>query len=218
MSRIEERDNVPLTSFNRKQKKRKNDGEEILVWKPEDCAQPIGEMIRVSGEGEEIKYHYEKFKFDGKQYGLEDSVLIIPEVPNRKLYAAIIKDIYKQEEYMYVEVQWFYHLEEAEKKDGGNWESKDSRILFYSFHRDEVFAESVRQKCDVHFVPGDKQIPKPRQHPGFIVQNVYDFVNKKLWKLTDQDFEEKQKHEIDLLVAKTILRLGDLPDLPSFIS
>lgn len=110
-------------------------------------------------------------------------------------------------------MQWFYRLEEAEKKDGRNWEPRDSRDLFYSFHRDEVFAESVRNKCTVHFVPDRKKIPNPGPHPDFIVQNVYDFVDKKLWKLTDKDFDEKQKNEVDLLVAKTMSPLGDLPDI-----
>ncbi|CAE6186930.1 unnamed protein product [Arabidopsis arenosa] len=229
MSRSEDEDNVPLAKLNRKlsteemdckQKKRKKNDKEILVsedkWKPEDCAQPIGELIRCTGEGEEKKSHYKKFEFDLKHYGLEDSVLLIPAVPNRKLYVAIIKDIYKQgkEGYLYLEVQWFYRLEEAEKKDGRNWEQRDSRDLFYSFHRDEVFAESVRNKCTVHFVPDRKKIPNPGPpQPDFIVQNVYDFVDKKLWKLTDKDFDEMQKNEVDFLVAKTMSRLGDLPDI-----
>ncbi|KFK28630.1 hypothetical protein AALP_AA7G024500 [Arabis alpina] len=222
MLRNEDEDNVPLArskvrklNIEEMKKKRKSDVEEKPMeekWKQEDCAQPIGELIRFTGKEEDMKCHYEKFEFHGKQYGLEDSVLLIPEAPTRKLYPAIIKDIYKQgkEGYVYLEVQWFYRPEEAEIKYGESWESRDSRHLFYSFHRDEVFAESVKRKCLIYFVPCEKQIPK---QPGFIVQNVYDNVNKKLWKLTDNDFKEKQKHEIDLLVAKTMSQLGDFLDI-----
>ena len=63
--------------------------------------------------------------------------------------------------------QWFYRPEEAEKKGGGSWQSRDTRELFYSFHRDEVPAESVMHKCVVHFVPIHKQHPNRKQHPGF---------------------------------------------------
>lgn len=111
--------------------------------------------------------------------------------------------------------QWFYRPEEAEKKGGGNWQSSDTRELFYSFHRDEVPAESVMHRCVVYFVPAHKQLPKRKNNPGFIVRKVYDTVEKKLWKLTDKDYEDSKQHEIDLLVEKTMLRLGDLPDLES---
>lgn len=109
--------------------------------------------------------------------------------------------------------QWFYRPEEAEKKNGGNWLSSDTRELFYSFHRDEVPAESVMHKCVVHFIPANKQIPSRKVQPGFIVQKVYDTIFKRLFKLTDKDYEDSMQHEIDLLVQKTMSRLGDLPDI-----
>lgn len=109
--------------------------------------------------------------------------------------------------------QWFYRPEEAERKGGGNWNSSDARELFYSFHRDEVPAESVMHKCVVHFIPLNKQIPKRKQHPGFFVQRVYDTEQRRLFKLTDKDYEDSKQHEIDLLVQKTYARLGDVPDI-----
>lgn len=114
---------------------------------------------------------------------------------------------------MMVTGQWFYRPEEAEKRGGGNWESSDTRELFYSFHRDEVPAESVMHKCVVHFIPLNKQIPYRKQHPGFIVQRVYDTEQRRLFKLTDKDYEDNKQEEIDLLVQKTMSRLGDLPDI-----
>ena len=114
---------------------------------------------------------------------------------------------------MMVTGQWFYRPEEAERKGGGSWQSHDTRELFYSFHRDQVPAESVMHKCVVHFVPLHKQLPVRKQHPGFIVRKVYDTVEKKLWKLTDKDYEDSKQAEIDELVKKTMSRLGDLPDI-----
>ncbi|XP_073132947.1 ASI1-immunoprecipitated protein 3 [Henckelia pumila] len=177
-------------------------------------AQPMGEVVRVSGKGRGRRNHYDSFELDGLQYHLEDPVLLAPEREDQKPYVAIIKDITQTwSGDMMVTGQWFYRPEEAEKRTGGNWESRDTRELFYSFHRDEVPAESVLHKCVVHFIPLHKQIPNRKQHPGFIVQKVYDTEQRKLFKLTDKDYEDNKQQELDDLVQKTLKRLGDVPDL-----
>lgn len=180
----------------------------------QEDAKPVGEVVRVSGKGRGKKNHYKAMEYDGNRFDLEDPVLLTPEDKSQKPYVAIIKDITQAKDgSMMVTGQWFYRPEEAEKKGGGNWEARDTRELFYSFHRDEVPAESVMHKCIVHFVPLNKQLPIRKQHPGFIVQKVYDTVEQKLWKLTDKDYEDSKQHEIDILVQKTMLRLGELPDI-----
>lgn len=68
-------------------------------------------------------------------------------------------------------------------------------------------------KCVIHFIPLYKQLPSRSEHPGFIVQKVYDAFEKKLWKLTDKDYEENMQREIDLLLQKTRERLGELPSI-----
>ncbi|XP_052210351.1 uncharacterized protein LOC127813430 [Diospyros lotus] len=77
----------------------------------------------------------------------------------------------------------------------------------------DVPAESVMHKCVVHFIPLNKQIPNRKQHPGFIVQKVYDTEQRRLFKLTDKDYEDTKQCELDELVQKTLARLGDLPDI-----
>ncbi|XP_030538160.1 uncharacterized protein LOC115746507 [Rhodamnia argentea] len=188
--------------------------EEVEEEEPDEDAKPIGDAVRFSGKGRGRKSHYEAFELDGNQYELEDPVLLVPAEKDQKPYVAIIKDIAQTTKgSIMVTGQWFYRPEEAEKKGGGSWQSRDTRELFYSFHRDEVPAESVMHKCVVHFVPIHKQLPHRKQNPGFIVQKVYDTVEKKLWKLTDKDYEDNKQHEIDLLVQKTMQRLVDLPDI-----
>ncbi|KAG4993119.1 Chromatin remodeling protein EBS [Glycine max] len=177
-------------------------------------AKPLGQPVRVSGKGRGRKRHHDSFEFDGIQYTLEDPVLLVPEEKGQKPYVAIIKDITQSiNGNVKVTGQWFYRPEEAEKKGGGNWQSCDTRELFYSFHRDDVPAEAVMHKCVVHFVPRHKQLPKRKDHPGFIVQKVYDTVERKLWRLTDKDYEEFKQQEIDVLVEKTQQRIGELLDL-----
>lgn len=174
---------------------------------------PFGEVIRRVGRGKLEKRYYQAFELDGNRYEIEDPVLVTPEERNQKPYVAIIKEIKQSKDGIAVTGQWFYRPEEADKKSGGNWVSSDSRDLFYSFHRDEVAAESVMHKCVVHFIPPHKQAPLRSKHPGFIVRKVYDPTEKKLWNLTDKDYEDSKQAEINLLVQKTRDALGELPDI-----
>ncbi|XP_043717947.1 uncharacterized protein LOC122665872 isoform X2 [Telopea speciosissima] len=204
---------------NHEKKKMKLAGEESESNENKDeavqeGAKPIGEVIKFTGKGRGRRPHYSAFEFDGNRFDLEDPVLLTPEDADQKPYVAIIKDIEQTSDgSVMVTGQWFYRPEEAEKKGGGSWEPRDTRELFYSFHRDAVPAESIMHKCVVHFVPLNKQLPQRSRHPGFIIQKVYDIVEKKLWKLTDKDYEDSKQHEIDLLVQKTKERLGELPDV-----
>ncbi|KAH0842708.1 hypothetical protein HID58_090556 [Brassica napus] len=194
-------------------KETEEEEEEEEEEKPDD-ASPVGESVKVTGKGKGRRTHFLQFDYDGNKYNLEDPVLLVPEDKSQKPYVAIIKDITQTKDgSMMILGQWFYRPEEAEKKGGGNWLSSDTRELFYSFHRDEVPAESVMHRCVVYFVPAHKQLPKRKVNPGFVVRKVYDTVEKKLWKLTDKDYEDTKQHEIDLLVDKSMSRLGDLPDL-----
>ncbi|PHU27995.1 hypothetical protein BC332_00088 [Capsicum chinense] len=161
----------------------------------EDHAKPIGEVIRVTGRGRGRKNFYESFEYDGNRYELEDHVLLVPEA-DQKPYVAIIKDITQTKDgNMMVTGQWFYRPEEAVKITGGNWQSLDNRELFYSFHRDEIPAESVMHKCVVHYVTLSKQIPKRKEHPGFFVQKVYDTEQMRLFKLTEKSLDVTRDDE-----------------------
>ncbi|KAJ7964374.1 bromo-adjacent-likey (BAH) domain-containing protein [Quillaja saponaria] len=181
---------------------------------PLEDAKPIGDPIRVSGEGRKRIYHYKAFEFDKNQYELEDFVLMAPDKIDDKPYVAVIKDITQGKEgSLMLTAQWFYRPRDVERDRGGRLESRDLRELFYSFHTDEVSAESVMHKCVVHFVPLHKELPKRTEHPGFIVQRVYDYVEERLYKITDRDYEDKKQNEIDLLLHKTRSLLGDLPDI-----
>ncbi|KAJ6347446.1 hypothetical protein OIU76_004011 [Salix suchowensis] len=210
----------------RKKVREEKSEEEVEVEEvPQEDAKPAGVSTRVSGKGRGRRTHFDAFDFDGNRYelmlsehgnvaGMEDPVLLVPEDKEQKPYVAIIKDISQTKHgSMMVTGQWFYRPEEAERKGGGGWQSRDTRELFYSFHRDEVPAESVMHKCVVHFVPTHKQLPNRKQYPGFIVQKVYDTVERKLWKLTEKDYEYNKQHGIDLLVQKTLSRMRDLPDI-----
>nr|GMD74905.1 SWR1-complex protein 3-like [Ipomoea batatas] len=86
-------------------------------------------------------------------------------------------------------------------RTGANWPSRDTRELFYSFHRDEVPAESVMHKFQI------------ASNILVFSSKEYDTEQMNLFKLTDKDYEDNKQPEIDLLVQKTFSRLGDLPDI-----
>ncbi|CAH8388113.1 unnamed protein product [Eruca vesicaria subsp. sativa] len=200
---------------NEEEKERNEDDEERKeAGEKSHGVKPVGEPVKVTGKGKERRIHYRQFEYGGNRYHMEDSVLLNPEYDSEKPYVAFIKDINQRNDgRMMIMVQWFYRPEEAEKKGGGNWVANDTPEVFYSFHCDEANAESVMHRCVVYFVPAHKQLPKRKQNPGFIVRKVYDTDEKKLRKLTDKDYEVEIQHEIDLLVEKSMSRLGYLPDL-----
>ncbi|KAL0712951.1 hypothetical protein Bca4012_019929 [Brassica carinata] len=114
--------------------------------KPDDV-KPVCKPVKVTGRGNGRRTHYGQFKYGGKRYKLEDSVLLNPEGNILNPYIAIIKDITKKQDgRMMILGQWFYREEEAKKKNGGNWKVDSRRELFYSFHRDEFPAESVMHR------------------------------------------------------------------------
>ncbi|KAG2330476.1 hypothetical protein Bca52824_001656 [Brassica carinata] len=167
--------------------------------KPDDV-KPVCKPVKVTGRGNGRRTHYGQFKYGGKRYKLEDSVLLNPEGNILNPYIAIIKDITKKQDgRMMILGQWFYREEEAKKKNGGNWKVDSRRELFYSFHRDEFPAESVmHRRCVVNFFPPHKQLPKWRDKRGFIVRKVYNTDDMELWNLTDKGYEDAKQHELDL--------------------
>ncbi|PNT70602.1 hypothetical protein BRADI_2g14070v3 [Brachypodium distachyon] len=169
-------------------------------------AVPVGKPVKVTDKGNAQRKHYDAFECEGNTYKLWDTAMFVPELENQKPYVGIIKDIHKIGGSLSVTAQWFYRPEEADE-DGG-----EPRELFYSSHIDEVPAGSVMHTCMVHFIPQHKQVPSMKEHPGFIVQKVYDHIKEKLWDVADKDYLDNMQHEVDLLVKETMDRIGELPD------
>ncbi|KAI3713407.1 hypothetical protein L1987_71984 [Smallanthus sonchifolius] len=190
----------------------------VDVSHPVKAAKPIGDVVKISEEGTHWKNHYKAFDFDGNTYELEDTVLLASDSQGRmvKPYVAMIKDITKMEtKGIMLNVQWFYRPEDAAPRNGKKMEPIGARELFYSFHKDEVPAETIMHKCTVHFVTSQNHIPARKDYPGFIVQRVYDPNSNRLLKLANNGFLREMQEEIDLLVQKTMRRLGILSDAES---
>ncbi|KAI3681933.1 hypothetical protein L2E82_50242 [Cichorium intybus] len=168
----------------------------------EEDVKPIGNIVRVSGDGASRRNHFKGFEADGVSYELEDTVLISPEEHNiyMKPVVAIIKDISAMRDgRIMVTGRRFYRPEFANLGE--------ERELFYTLEEVEFPAELVMHKCRVHFVPSNKKIPSCEQHPGFIVQKVYDAKLKRLYAILDDDrgYEnDTWQHELFLLVVSHI--------------
>ncbi|XP_076887476.1 ASI1-immunoprecipitated protein 3-like isoform X1 [Bidens hawaiensis] len=168
---------------------------------------PIGNAVKVSCIGGSKRYHFNGFEARGVCYQLEDTVLVVPDDPyvNMKPSVAIIKDITAtQDGRITVTGQRFYRLDVAVNENGEKWESSDSRELFYSFDKTEFPASAVMHKCRVNFIPPNKEIPRAKHQPGFIVRKVYDSKYKELSELVDTCYDDSKQHELNLLLAKTI--------------
>ncbi|KAM0053641.1 putative BAH domain-containing protein [Helianthus debilis subsp. tardiflorus] len=187
----------------------------------DDVAKPIGGVVKISAEGtHDQKNHYKAFKFDGNTYELVLYFSWNVEYAGR--YCAFSSrfsrtddkaDITQMEnkEIMLI-AQWFYRPDDATpKRSRKNIELIGARELYYSFHKDEVSAESIVHKCIVHFVTTEKHVPPRKEYPGFIVLEVYDPKSKRLLKLTSNGFKQDFKEEINMLVQKTKRHLGILP-------
>ncbi|CAI9099654.1 OLC1v1036508C1 [Oldenlandia corymbosa var. corymbosa] len=180
----------------------------------EEEALPIGVKIRSLGTGSERIYHYEAFTYNGNSFHIDDPVYLVPDEPNGKPRVAIIKSIaQKPDQKLVVTGRMLYRPGEAQRANFGCWKPRSNREVFYSFHLEEFPAERVMHKIVLHFIPRNKQIPLRVQHPGLIVQSIYDTELKRLYNLRERSLGERRQNEIDLLIQNTTSRLGDLPDL-----
>ncbi|KAL8196241.1 hypothetical protein R6Q57_025241 [Mikania cordata] len=171
---------------------------------------PIGNVVRVSGVGRWKRHHFNGFEADGVCYQLEDTVLVVQSM-NTKPSVAIMKDISTTHDgRITVTGQRFYRLEFAENEEGVKWESTESRELFYSFDKAEFPADLVMHKCLVHFIPSNKEIPRAKDQPGFIVRKVYDSKYKELTELVDTGYDDCKQHQINVLLEKTIAKIPQL--------
>ncbi|XP_076887477.1 ASI1-immunoprecipitated protein 3-like isoform X2 [Bidens hawaiensis] len=145
---------------------------------------PIGNAVKVSCIGGSKRYHFNGFEARGVCYQLDITAT--------------------QDGRITVTGQRFYRLDVAVNENGEKWESSDSRELFYSFDKTEFPASAVMHKCRVNFIPPNKEIPRAKHQPGFIVRKVYDSKYKELSELVDTCYDDSKQHELNLLLAKTI--------------
>lgn len=101
-------------------------------------------------------------------------------------------------------VNWLYRPSDVKLAKGVQLEAAPNEI-FYSFHRDEISAESLLHPCKVAFLR--KGVELPSGVLSFVCRRVYDVANKCLWWLTDKDYINERQEEVDRLLDKTQLEM-----------
>uniref|UniRef100_A0A7N0RBE7 TFIIS central domain-containing protein n=1 Tax=Kalanchoe fedtschenkoi TaxID=63787 RepID=A0A7N0RBE7_KALFE len=151
----------------------------------EDWPKPLGSPI---GSPDESGPLYGSFEFDGKQYELEDAVMVSNEDIEVRPGVAIIK---------------------VKINDDPRWSACDPRQLLFTDHQEEVPAETILYKCVVHFLPSHKQLPDRRVHPGFVVQHFYDYLKQRVISITDKGCcKGSLQKEIHAHLRETELSIG----------
>ncbi|XP_055831451.1 uncharacterized protein LOC129900490 [Solanum dulcamara] len=97
-------------------------------------------------------------------------------------------------------LNWLYRPAELKLSKGILLDTTPNEI-FYSFHRDETPAASLLHPCKVAFLPKGAELPTGIS--SFVCKRVYEISNKCLRWLTDQDYINEQRKEVDQLLYKT---------------
>ncbi|KAG6683613.1 uncharacterized protein LOC122289887 isoform X1 [Carya illinoinensis] len=144
------------------------------------------------------------FSKDGRKISVGDSALFKPAQDSRPFVGLIHWLTVSKENKITLGVNWLYRPAEVKLGKGVLLEAAPNEI-FYSFHKDEISAESLLHPCKVAFLR--KGVELPSGVSSFVCRRVYDITNKRLWWLTDQDFLNEQQEEIDQLLYQTQIRM-----------
>ncbi|KAK7411151.1 hypothetical protein VNO78_02583 [Psophocarpus tetragonolobus] len=143
------------------------------------------------------------FKY-GRRISVGDCALFKPS-EDRPPFVGIIRCLsLGKEKILKLGVSWLYRSIEVKLSKGVPLKGAPNE-LFYTFHKDEIDAESLLHPCKVSFLPKGAELP-----PGissFVCRRVYDIANKCLWWLNDQDYVNDCQEEVDQLLYRTCVEM-----------
>ncbi|XP_074316296.1 uncharacterized protein LOC141652645 isoform X2 [Silene latifolia] len=139
-----------------------------------------------------------------KEISIGDCALFKPQQQSPPFIGVIHSLGSDKETLLQLGVTWLYRPADIQLPKGVAIEAAPNEV-FYSFHRDEIPAASLLHPCKVAFLPKGVELP-----PGvssFVCRRVYDTTNKRLWWLTDKDFINGRREEVDQLLHKSQLEM-----------
>eukprot|EP00252_Welwitschia_mirabilis_P008858 TRINITY_DN2109_c1_g3_i1.p1 TRINITY_DN2109_c1_g3~~TRINITY_DN2109_c1_g3_i1.p1 ORF type:complete len:1723 (+),score=402.48 TRINITY_DN2109_c1_g3_i1:438-5606(+) len=143
------------------------------------------------------------FVKDGRRISVGDCALF--EAGNAPPYIGIIRSLSEDKDRkVKLGVTWLYRPTDVKLGKGVPLEAAPNEV-FYSFHRDEIFSDSLLHPCKVAFLR--KGVELPAGVSSFVCRRVYDIKSKRLWWLTEQDYRNEQQEEVDKLLDKTRLEM-----------
>ncbi|MQL69056.1 hypothetical protein Taro_001344 [Colocasia esculenta] len=145
----------------------------------------------------------DSFLKDGREIHVGDCALF--RADNSPPFIGLIRWLASgKEEHLRLGVNWLYRPTDINLAKGTLLEAAPNEV-FYSFHRDEISAESLLHPCKVAFLR--KGVELPTGISSFICRRVYDTTTKYLWWLSDQDYINERQEEVDQLLDKTRLEM-----------
>ncbi|XP_004489323.1 uncharacterized protein [Cicer arietinum] len=139
---------------------------------------------------------------DGRKIRVGDCALFKPPQDSPPFIGIIRKLTFHKEENPSLQVNWFYRPADLKLAKGIVVEAAPNEV-FYSFHKDEIYAASLLHPCKVAFLR--KGVELPSGISAFVCRRVYDIDNNCLRWLTDKDYINQE--EVDQLLDKTKLEM-----------
>ncbi|KAB1202456.1 hypothetical protein CJ030_MR7G027621 [Morella rubra] len=146
----------------------------------------------------------DSFCKDGRKINVGDCALFKPPLDAPPFIGIIHWLSVSKENKIKLGVNWLYRPAEVKLGKGVLLEAAPNEI-FYSFHKDEIPAESLLHPCRVAFLP--KGVELPSGISSFVCRRVYDITHKCLWWLTDQDYINERQEEVDNLLNRTQIQM-----------
>nr|KYP52877.1 hypothetical protein KK1_025263 [Cajanus cajan] len=141
---------------------------------------------------------------DGRKIIVGDCALFKPS-EDRPPFIGIIRCLtIGKENKLKLGVTWLYRSIEVKLSKGVPLEAAPNEI-FYTFHKDEIYAESLLHPCKVAFLPKGAELPSGVS--SFVCRRVYDIANKCLWWLNDKDYINDCQEEVDQLLYRTCVEM-----------
>ncbi|KAH1111903.1 hypothetical protein GYH30_010316 [Glycine max] len=154
----------------------------------------------VSSSSSSSSSSVKSFCKDGRKISVGECALFKPS-EDRPPFIGIIRCLtFGKEKKLKVGVSWLYRSIEVKLNKGGPLVAAPNEI-FYTFHKDEIDAESLLHPCKVAFLRKGAELPSGIS--SFVCRRVYDIANKCLWWLNDQDYINDCQEEVDQLLYRT---------------
>ncbi|CAJ1975180.1 unnamed protein product [Sphenostylis stenocarpa] len=144
------------------------------------------------------------FLKDGRKISVGECALFKPS-EDRPPFIGIIRSLtIGKDKKLKFGVSWLYRPIEVKLSKGVPLEAAPNEI-FYTFHKDEIDAESLLHPCKVSFLPKSAEFPSGIS--SFVCRRVYDIANKCLWWLNDQDYINDCQKEVDKLLYRNCVEM-----------
>ncbi|KAL2340872.1 hypothetical protein Fmac_008812 [Flemingia macrophylla] len=174
------------------------------VWKAPSRGDSSSLNADVSSSSSSSSSTVKSFCKDGRKIIIGDCALF-KSSDDRPPFIGVIRCLtIDKENKLKLGVTWLYRSIEVKLSKGGPLEAAPNEI-FYTFHKDEIYAESLLHPCKVAFLPKGAGLPSGVL--SFVCRRVYDIANKCLWWLTDQDFINDCQEEVDKLLYRTCVEM-----------